>query len=109
MTKNEIIATIKEAAARHGFTTEESNWYRWTNIKEPDTHYLNFTITDDVAPGTDWSSREVTMNLHFQASLASMGGNPSPEELIRASEIIRVGAELVRELEAMNLSYKETY
>ena len=109
MTKNEIIATIKEAAARHGFTTEESNWYRWTNITEQGTHYLNFTITDEVALGTDWSRREVTMNLHFQASLASMGGNPSPEELIRASEIIRAGAELVRELEAMNLSYKETY
>ena len=109
MTKNEIIATIKEAAARHGFTTEESNWYRWTNITEQGTHYLNFTITDEVALGTDWSRREVTMNLHFQASLASMGGNPSPEELIRAAEIIRAGAELVRELEALHLSYKETY
>ena len=109
MTKNEIIRTIKEAAARHGFTTEESNWYRWTNIKEPDTHYLNFTITDEYAEDTDWSKREVTMNLHFQASLASMGGNPSPEELIRASDIIRAGALLVRELEAMNLSFTETF
>jgi hypothetical protein len=38
-----------------------------------------------------------------------MGGNPTPEDLIRASEIIREGAELVKELEAMNLSYTETY
>ena len=109
MTKNEILATIKEAAACHGFTTEENNWYRWTNIKEPDSHYLNFTVTDEVAEDTDWSKREITMNLHFQASLASMGGNPTPDELLRAAEIIRAGAELVRELEAMHLSYKETY
>ena len=49
------------------------------------------------------------MNLHFQASLASMGGNPTPDELLQAAEIIREGALLVQELEAMNLSYTETY
>ena len=109
MTKNDIISILKETAAKHGFTAEESNWYRWPNITEQDTHYLNFTITDEYAEGTDWSKREVTMNLHFQASLASMGGNPNPEELIRAAEIIREGALLVQELEVMNLSYTETF
>ena len=109
MTKNDIISILKETAAKHGFTAEESNWYRWPNITEQDTHYLNFTITDEYAEGTDWSKREVTMNLHFQASLASMGGNPTPEDLIRAAEIIREGALLVQELEAMNLSYTETF
>ena len=49
------------------------------------------------------------MNLHFRPSLASMGGEPSPEDLLIASDIIRRGAELVKELEAMNLSYKERY
>ena len=38
-----------------------------------------------------------------------MGGNPAPEDLIRAAEIIREGALLVQELEAMNLSYTETF
>jgi len=38
-----------------------------------------------------------------------MGGNPTPEDLIRAAEIIREGALLVQELEAMNLSYTETF
>ena len=109
MTKNDIIRILKETAAKYGFTAEESNWYRWPNIKEPDTHYLNFTITDEYAEDTDWSKREVTMNLHFRASLASMGGNPNPEDLIRAAEIIREGALLVQELEAMNLSYTETF
>jgi hypothetical protein len=109
MTKNEINTILKETAAKHGFTTEESNWYRWPNITEQGTHYLNFTITESFAPDTDWSKREITMNLTFRASLASMGGNPTHEDLLKASEIIRRGAELVRELEVMKLSYTEEF
>jgi len=109
MTKNDIIRILKETAAKYGFTAEESNWYRWPNITEPDTHYLNFTITDVYAEDTDWSKREAEVQIHIRASLASMGGNPSPEDLIRAAEIIREGAFLVQELEAMNLSYTENF
>jgi hypothetical protein len=36
-----------------------------------------------------------------------MGGEPTPEDLLLASDIIRRGAELVKELEGMNLSYTE--
>ena len=109
MTKEQVIATIKEAAERHGFTTCKYTMTRLIEIKESgDTHYLNFTIWERFAEDTDWSKREVTMNLHFRASLASMGGEPTPEDLLIASDIIRRGAELVRELEAMDLSYTVT-
>ena len=70
---------------------------------------MNFTITERFAEDTDWSKREVTMNLHFRASLASMGGEPTPEDLLKAAEIIKAGALLVLELEAMNLSYTERH
>ena len=109
MTKNDIKAIITATAARRGFTAEESNWYRWPNITEPDSHYLNFTITEEYPEDTDWSKRSVEVRIRIRASLASMGGNPTLEDLIRASEIIRNGAGLVKELEAMNLSYTETY
>ena len=110
MTKEQVIAIIKEAAERHGFTTCKYTMTRLIEIKEPgETHYLNFTITERFAEDTDWSKREATMNLHFRASLASMGGEPSPEDLLIASDIIRRGAELVKELEVMNLSYTERY
>ena len=110
MTKEQVIATIKEAAERHGFTTCKYTMTRLIEIKESgDTHYLNFTIPERFAEDTDWSKREVTMNLHFRASLASMGGEPSPEDLLIASDIIRRGAELVKELEVMNLSYTERH
>jgi len=109
MTKEQVIAIIKEAAERHGFTTCKYTMTRLIEIKEPDdTHYLNFTIIERFAEDTDWSKREVSMNLHFRASIACMGGEPTPEDLLLASDIIRRGAELVRELEAMDLSYTVT-
>ena len=109
MTKEQAISTIKEAAERHGFVTHTYQWTRFIEISEPDSHYLNFIVMENVAPDTDWSKHEVTMELHIQASLASMGGNPTPEDLLKASEIIRRGAELVMELEGMGLSYTETF
>ena len=116
MTKEQVIASIKEAAERRGFTTDTYQFTHLVEIKERETHYLNFTITERTAPDTertapdtDWTQREVTEELHFRASLASMGGQPTPEELLKASEIIRAGAELVMELEGMGLSYTETY
>ena len=109
MTKQQAINTIKETAERHGFITHTYQWTRLIEISEPDSHYLNFTVLENVAPDTDWSKRKATMELHIQASLASMGGNPTPEELLKASEIIRRGAELVMELESMGLSYTETF
>ena len=108
MTKEQVISIIKEAAERHGFTTCKYTMTRLIEIKEPgETHYLNFLIQENLPEGIDWSKREVTMNLHFRASLASMGGEPSPEDLLFASDIIRRGAEMVKELETMNLSYTE--
>ena len=109
MTKNDIKAIITATAARRGFTAEENSFLRWPNITEPTSHYLNFCITEEYPENTDWSKRSVEVRIRIRASLATMGGNPTPEDLIQASEIIREGAELVKELEAMNLSYTETY
>ena len=110
MTKEQAISIIKETAERRGFITCKYSMTRLIEIKEPDdTHYLNFFIQERTSPATDWTKREFTMNLHFRASLASMGGEPTPEDLLKASEIIRRGAELVMELEGMGLSYTETF
>ena len=110
MTKEQIISIIKEAAERHGLTTCKYTMTRLIEIKEPgDTNYLNFLIQENLPEGIDWSKREVTMNLHFRASLASMGGEPTPEDLLKAAEIIKAGALLVQELDAMNLSYTERH
>ena len=110
MKKEQAISIIKEAAKRHGFVTCKYTMTRLVEIQEPDdTHYLTFFIQERTSSTTDWSRRKITMELHFRASLASMGGEPTPEELIRASDIIRRGAELVQELEGMGLSYTEEF
>ena len=108
MKKEQVISIIKEAAERHGFVTNKYQWTDLIEIEEPEyTHFLNIMVRENIAPEIDWSKQGVTMELHFQASLASMGGNLTPERLIKASEIIRAGAELVRELESMGLKYTE--
>ena len=109
MKKAQAISIIRETAERHGFVTHTYQWTSLIEIQEPDSHYLNFMVTENTAPDTDWSERKVTMELHFRASLASMGGNPTPEDLLKASEIIRRGAEMVQVLEGMKLSYTEEF
>ena len=110
MKKEQAICIIKKTAERHGFVTCKYTMTRLVEIQEPDdTHYLNFFIQEKTSSTTDWSKRKVTMDLHFRASLASMGGEPTPEDLLRASDIIRQGAELVQELEGMGLSYTEEF
>ena len=109
MTKDEIRTILKDAADRHGFTANEREWSRWPVIQEKDSHFLNFTITEVMDPDTDWASRQVKAYVKVSASLASMGGSPTPEELLKAAETIREGAELVQELQAMELSYTEIF
>lgn len=106
MTKEQLIATIKEVAERHGFTTQTYQWTRFIEIQEADSHYLNFYISERPAADSDWSKRECTMEVTIFASLASMGGNPTVEDLLKASDIIRKGALMVQELGDMKLSYQ---
>ena len=109
MTREELKAIIIGKVKEHGFIAEDTTWSRWPYVHEADSHYLNFSIREEYDEDTDWVSREAVVYLRFTASLATMGGNPTPEELIRASNIIRQGAELVRELQKMGLSYIEKY
>lgn len=46
------------------------------------------------------------MEVTISASLASMGGNPTVEDLLKASDIIRQGALMVQELGDTKLSYQ---
>ena len=108
MTKQEVIDIIKAAAERYGFTTGKYSMTWVIEIMEPEgTHYLNFFVRERREKEIDWSNGEIKMKLLFSANLASMGGETTPEELLNAADIIRKGAELVRELQNMNLSYTD--
>ena len=105
MTKQEVVNTIRAAAERHGFTTRDDAWISLAHIDGG--RYLNFCILDHAAKGTDWTAPEITITVEVSASIATMGGNPSADELLEAADTIRRGAELVKELDGMKLSYIE--
>lgn len=103
-TKEQVDAYIKKMAGAFGFTTEPSGLGTRMNIRERDTHFLNFT-TKLVEMDVDYKNVEVTYRVRFSASLASMGGNPSPSELLQAAGIIHKGAMLVMLLNEDEITY----
>lgn len=102
MTHIEAENNIREVAERYGFTVDRYSFNGALYIHEHDTHYLNFVILKKKR-SVDLEHGRYTYQLVFSASLATMGGNTTPDELLRASEIIRNGAMLLKELNAAEL------
>ena len=48
---------------------------------------------------------KVWMNVLVAASVSSMGGNPTPDDLLAVSDEIARGARMVAELQSVNLSF----
>lgn len=106
MKKENAMEIIREKANAHGFEFENGNsgWH----IRDGKDHWsawVNFTIKEDF----NWimAERKIVCDISVQASIAQMGGNPTVEELLKASDIIKRAAELVAELNSMKLSYVE--
>ena len=105
MTKQEVQNTIKAKATEYGFIAEETNWgLRGLMIRE-EAQTVNFTISEKC----DWENRKVNVTLRIQASIATMGGAPSADDLLKAADTIRRAAELVKALENQSLTYTETF
>lgn len=102
MTKIEAETIIREAAERHGFTVDRYLFDGALYIHEYDTHYLNFVIHRKTIR-VDRERNGCTFQLTFSATLATMGGNPTPDDLLQASEIIHDGAMLIKELNGAEL------
>lgn len=110
MTKAEMIKMVDMVARQYGFSAVEGGPFG-LNILD-DTHTVNFTV----APETkfDVEARKVDVTLKVSASIATMGGNPTPYELITMAERINAAANLVLRLEIANemngmLTYTETF
>ena len=106
MTQIEAENIIQEVAERHGFTVDRYSFNGAMYIHEHETHYLNFCILKKNR-SVDLEHGRYTYQLVFSASLATMGGNTTPDELLRASVVIREGAMLVKELNAAELICSE--
>ena len=106
MTKQEIAKIIADKAAEYGFEIEE-NSVGWNN-KRNDQSYINIEICPNINyDKTDWENHKIFTDIEVSASVRRMGGNPTPEELLRAAKEIERAARLTAELQLMNLSYEE--
>lgn len=107
MTKAEVNEKIRAAAQAHGFESrEEANFQGFADIKSEE---LNFTYQTRTTENTDWDARHVEEEVKITASVRKMGGTPTPEELLKTADEIKRGAELVAELQAMDLTWSEDY
>ena len=104
MTKQEVHEIIKAKAMEYGFIVEETYW--GLMIRE-EAQTVNFTISEDC--DGDWENRKMNVTLRIRASIATMGGAPSADDLLKAADTIRRAAELVKVLENESLTYTETF
>ena len=108
MTKKEIAEIIESKAAEYGFEIEE-NSMGWNN-KRTGQDYINIQIfQNNNIEKTDWEKRIGCIEIEACASVSRMGGNPTTEELLKASDEIARGAKFTAELQGMGLSYTRTF
>ena len=108
MTKKEIAEMIESKAAEYGFEME-ANSMGWNN-KRTGQDYINIQIFQNSnLDKTDWEKRIGCIDIEACASVSRMGGNPTPEELLKAADEIARGAKFTAELQNMGLSYERTF
>lgn len=95
-TKQDVAMTLKTFAEDAGFRFNNDERFGFQIID--DTHTVNFTIIFD----TDWSTVKngyVDVTYKVNASIATMGGNPTGDELKEMANIIMKAGQLVNTLE----------
>ena len=109
MRKQEVNTVITETAKKYGFETTVDMF----GIAKPecgrDSHigfkFLPCLSVED----SNFETGDAVTHIEISASICSMGGSPSPAELLKAADEIERGARLVAELQSMNLRYTEHY
>lgn len=102
LTLAEVTEQIKGIAGTFGFSVLPDMFPQVVDPKEG-RHVINFTTHQETTWAADYKSAVVA--LRFSASIACMGGNPTPAELFEAAEVIRKAAILVKGLNDAHLAY----
>ena len=108
MTKKEIAEIIESKAAEYGFTMQE-NTMGWANESNHDSYIRIEVRKERDYDKTDWEARKVFRDIKANASICQMGGNSTPEELLKAADEIARGAKFTAEINGMELSCIETF
>ena len=105
MTKAQINRIIKETAEKHGFDISEGTGF--DGLSEIKSEELNFMYNVRHTENTDWKNGIVELKLTVSASVRKMGGHPTIEELFNTAEEIDSGAQVLEELERIDLIWTE--
>lgn len=108
MTKKEIAEIIESKAAEYGFEMAEHRLFWATN--QTNKSYIRIDINEkENESKTSWEDRKIWMDIEATGSICKMGGNDTPDELLKASDEIARGAKFAAEINGMRLSYIETF
>ena len=108
MTKQEIAEIINSKATEYGFKLRETS-IGWMT-EQTDNTFARVEIFDKTNhEKTRWEDRKVWLDIEAAGSICRMGGNTTPEELLKAADEIARAAKFTAEIESMKLSYIETF
>ena len=106
MTLQEVKDIITTKAAAYGFKTKEESFSAMPQIERTNESYINIRFfTETNYEKTDFGNGIYCLDVEVNASVCRMNPNSTPEELLEASEEIKRGALLAKELQEMHLSY----
>ena len=106
MTKTEAIKKIEGTITKYGFESYMDSHSQLPQIKEDLS--ISIYIREQIDfEACDFEKRVATFKIEISSSICRMGGNPKPEELFKAADEIRRGAELTEELQKMQIRYSE--
>ena len=108
MTKQEIAEIIESKAAKYGFQMRKVS-LGWMTPQGDNTFARVEIFAKDNSEKTCWEERRVWVDIKAEGSICRMGGNTTPEQLLKAADEITRAARMVEEIQNMNLSYIETF
>lgn len=108
MTKKEIAEIINSKAAEYGFKMQRITM-GWMSEQTDNTFARVEIFARDNSEKTRWEDRRIWLDIEAAGSICRMGGSTTPEELLKAADEIERGARFTAEINAMGLSYIETF
>ena len=102
-TKEELSRDIRRAAEVHGFKIGDQELY--FGFPQILSEEVNFTYKTNLSNESDWTTGKMVTELRVIASVRKMGGEPTPEELMKTAAEIKRAAELTCGMQ--NLKYEE--
>lgn len=98
---NEMV--LHEEGNKYGFEVVQVSYSQYYEVR---SKYVNFTILEDYRK-SDWQNRIARRSLTMRASISTMGGNPTVEELLKAGEDIQNAARLMEKINGMDIVIEE--